>query len=255
MRQNQHEQAPKWLAVEWFKAHGLAKKVLAGVSLSSSPFACEGQTMAHKEGLGREVVEAHRQALWQAVGTNAQALWLHQVHGKAVVEAEEYVAGVAADACIARKVGVMPVVLTADCLPVLLVDKNASVVAAVHAGWAGLWQGIITETVKRMAQAPQSLCAWIGPAISAVNYEVDVPFYARFIEKNREYARFFRPNREGHFLADLPAMAAYELQLAGLPLVQIQNSGWCSYADKRFFSHRRDGAQAGRMVSFITLLE
>ena len=163
----------------------------------------------------------------------------------------DYQAGVEGDALVSREAARVPVVMTADCVPVLLADRNATVWAAVHAGWPGLHRDIIAATVAAMAVAPASLFAWIGPCIRQENYEVDAPFFQRFVEADGRYATAFVANRPGHWLADLPAIARMQLQEAGLPAAQISDCGLCSFADSRFFSHRRNGAQAGRMATFI----
>ena len=178
-------------------------------------------------------------------------MWLSQVHSATVWQAVDYQAGVEGDALVSREAARVPVVMTADCVPVLLADRNATVWAAVHAGWPGLHRDIIAATVAAMAVAPASLFAWIGPCIRQENYEVDAPFFQRFVEADGRYATAFVANRPGHWLADLPAIARMQLQEAGLPAAQISDCGLCSFADSRFFSHRRNGAQAGRMATFI----
>lgn len=236
-----------WLAADW----PLQEVVCAGVSLSDYPTKPLGFNMALHVDDDADAVQARRRALLDAIGTTAKPMWLSQVHGNHVVAHEAYAAGVEGDAAVSHSREWMAVVMTADCVPVLLSDAAGAAVAAIHAGWPGLYKGIVAKTVARMAVQAQDLFAWIGPAISAPHYEIDEPFYARFVAQDARYARFFTPNREGHYWADLPAMAAWQLQAAGLRGERVYNSGLCSYADNRFFSHRRDRAQAGRMASFI----
>jgi len=95
----------------------------------------------------------------------SEPVWLEQVHGTVVANADAAECRVQADACIARQRGSVCVVMTADCLPVLLCDEAGTVVAAAHAGWKGLAAGVIEATVKEMGVAPHKLMAWFGPAI------------------------------------------------------------------------------------------
>lgn len=236
-----------WLAADW----PLQAVVSAGVSLTPHPQKPLGFNLALHVDDDAEAVRARRAALMAAIGTTAQPMWLSQVHGHHVVGHEEYAAGVEGDAAVSHAREWMAVVMTADCLPILLSDETGAAVAAIHAGWPGLHQGIIAKTVARMQRPAQDLYAWIGPGISAAHYEVDEPFYARFVEQDTENKAFFTPNREGHYWADLVGMAVRQLQNAGVPATSIYKSGLCSYGDARFFSHRRDRAQAGRMASFI----
>ena len=102
----------------------------------------------------------------------SEPVWLEQVHGTAVASADAASCRTRADACIARQRAAVCVVMTADCLPVLLCDQQGSVVGAAHAGWRGLCDGVLEATVKAMEAAPQNLMAWLGPAISQQAFEV-----------------------------------------------------------------------------------
>ncbi|MDO5091146.1 MAG: peptidoglycan editing factor PgeF [Cardiobacteriaceae bacterium] len=236
-----------WLAAQW----PLQDKVIAGVSLTPHPHKPHGFNLALHVDDDADAVRARRAALLAALPTTATPMWLSQVHGATVADSTSYTPGMAADAALSRSPQYMPVVMTADCLPILLADGAGDTVAAIHAGWPGLHQGIIARTIEAMQIAGEALYAWIGPAISAPNYEVDEAFRERFLALDRRYAAHFHANRPGHFLADLPAIAQRQLQDAGLLQTRIFTSNVCSFADRRFFSHRRDRALAGRMASFI----
>ena len=243
----QEQKENLWLAADW----PLRDVVLAGVSLSAHPHKPQGFNLALHVDDDADAVRARRAQLLAALPSRATPMWLSQVHGDGIVEDSDYAGGVEADASISRSPLWMAIVMTADCLPILLSTANGEVVAAIHAGWPGLYQGIIGKTVARMQQAPKTLYAWIGPGISAPHYEVDDGFYQRFIALDKHNARFFRANRPHHYLADLPALARAQLQVAVVPDTHIFASDLCSHADSRFFSHRRDKALAGRMASFI----
>ena len=228
-----------WLPADW----PLADRFVAGTSMTDNPLVAQGFNLARHVADEPSRVEAARARL-AALLPEARWLWLSQVHSATVWQAVDYQAGAEGDALVSREAARVPVVMTADCVPVLLADRNATVWAAVH-------RDIIAATVAAMAVAPASLFAWIGPCIRQENYEVDAPFFQRFVEADGRYATAFVANRPGHWLADLPAIARMQLQEAGLPAAQISDCGLCSFADSRFFSHRRNGAQAGRMATFI----
>lgn len=236
-----------WLAADW----PLADRFIAGTTLTASPLVNEGFNLARHVADTPERVAAARTLFATHLPPGARPLWLSQVHSATVWQAADYQAGCEGDALISRTARDVPVVMTADCLPVLLADEAATIWAAVHAGWPGLHKGILAATIAAMNVPPARLFAWIGPCIRQDNYEVDEPFFQRFATLDARFAAAFRANRPGHWLADLPAIARLQLQDAGLPATQITDCGLCSYADPRFFSHRRNGAQAGRMASFI----
>lgn len=236
-----------WLAADW----PLRDHVVAGVSLTMHPQKPQGFNLALHVDDDADAVQKRRAILLQNLPTSAQPMWLSQVHGHAIADDANYTPGIEADAAISRSPQWMPIVMTADCLPILLSDTHGNTVAAIHAGWPGLHQGIIARTIAAMSVTSNALYAWIGPGISAANYEVDLPFYQRFIALDSAYAAHFQPNRPGHFLADLPAIARSQLRHAGVPQAHIFASNYCSFADARFFSHRRDRHKAGRMASFI----
>lgn len=236
-----------WLAANWQAPSSL----IAGTSLSNSPFMAQGFNLAQHVNDNVERVHQHRLQLARATGLNNTWLWLSQTHSNIVVTDDNYYHGIEADAVISRHPERTAVVMTADCLPILLCNQEGSEVAAIHAGWPGLYKDIIAATIAQLHSATDRLFVWIGPCVTQTNYEVDMAFYQRFVEKNTDFAAFFQANREGHFLADLPAIARYQLQSNGVSAQQISGGNLCSIADKRFFSYRRDGAKAGRMASFI----
>jgi polyphenol oxidase len=143
------------------------------------------------------------------------------------------------------------VVMTADCLPVLLCDKQGSVVGAAHAGWKGLAAGVIEATVQAMDVAPQNLMAWLGPAISQDAFEVGAEVRAAFVDAQPQSASAFISGQNGKWFADICALA--RLRLNALGITAIYGGGYCTYREReRFFSYRRDGV-TGRMGSFIWL--
>lgn len=236
-----------WLTAQWPLQH----TVIAGTTITPHPHKPHGFNLALHVNDDRNAVKERRAALLASLPTRASPMWLSQVHGNTVADTQNYYPGMEADAAVSHSPAWMAIVMTADCLPILLSDEQGHAVAAIHAGWPGLHKGIIAQTIFRMHARPQALYAWIGPGISAANYEVDSAFRERFVSADKRYAPLFTANRPGHFLADLPAIARLQLQSAGLADENIYASGHCSFADQRFFSHRRDRELAGRMASFI----
>lgn len=199
-------------------------------------------------------VNANRQRLLQCM--RVSPVWLRQVHGTHVVSLDERVTGSPeADASIVTKRGVACAIMTADCLPVLIADRQARVVGAAHAGWRGLAAGVVQQLVHAMASvpgvAPRDLTVWLGPAIGPDAFEVGQDVVDAFSVQNAAQRRCFKahPETAGKYLADLPQLTRNILQ--GLGVNEIVFSGLCTVAlEDRFYSYRRNGV-TGRMASLI----
>ena len=176
--------------------------------------------------------------------------WLQQVHGTAAVNAAACAARPTADASWTRQPGVVCAVLTADCLPLLLCDRQGESIAAVHAGWRGLAAGVIEQTVAAMGVPAAELLAWMGPAISQAAYTVGEEVRAEFVAQQPAAAAAFQPGAQG-WQADLYELARQ--RLAGCGVTAVYGGGYCSALQPElFYSFRRDGA-TGRMASLIWL--
>ena len=181
----------------------------------------------------------------------SEPVWLNQMHGTVVADADRASCLPQADACIARHRASVCVVMTADCLPILLCDTQGSVVAVAHAGWKGLAAGVIEATVKSMDVAPENITAWLGPAISQDAFEVGDEVRAAFAAIQPQASSAFIPGKSGKWFADLYALA--RLRLNALGITRIYGGGSCTFRERdRYFSYRRDGA-TGRMGTFIWL--
>jgi hypothetical protein len=180
-----------------------------------------------------------------------EPVWLKQVHGTRVVDADTRPSRPEADASVSRSKGTVCAVMLADCMPVLLTDEKGSVVAAAHAGWRGLSSGVIEATFSAMKTKREETLAWLGPAIGPKVYEVGEEVRADFIKADRGSETAFVPNRPGHWLLDLYAVARQ--RLAKLGVTRIYGGGFCTYTEKdRFFSFRRDRT-GDRMAALIWL--
>ena len=179
--------------------------------------------------------------------------WLRQVHGTRVIDLDPPGDGREGDASITRVRGRVCAVKAADCMPVLLVDENATVIGAAHAGWRGLCAGVIENTVEAMGIAGGRLLAWLGPAIGPKVYEVGDEVRAAFLARDAAAQAAFTPARPGHWLLDLYAVARQRLRSSGVQ--RIFGGGYCTYSEpERFYSYRRDRT-SGRMAALIWLTE
>ncbi|CAA0109327.1 Polyphenol oxidase [Zhongshania aliphaticivorans] len=202
-------------------------------------------------------VEKNRKALLATCDGLSSIAWLQQVHGVDVCKLPfSPINPTVADASITAETGLACAVLTADCLPVLFCRVDGGEVAAAHAGWRGLCNGMLKNTVDAFGCSPQQLMAWTGPAISQAHFEVGPEVYQAFLDgfgsvTKEQIDSAFKPSveRSGYFYADLRALAHYQLQ--GLGLAWVGGTTSCTYQEaERFYSYRRDG-KTGRQASLI----
>lgn len=182
-------------------------------------------------------------------------VWLNQTHGTQVVEVSgtsqdtsEAVAILSADGSYTRKADTVLVVLTADCLPVVISDEMGSQVAVVHAGWRGLANGILSVAVQRFSKG-STLHAWLGPAIGADKFEVGEDVRHAFVNRCGSAAEHFAGgDGVGKYWADLYALARIDLHNAGIE--HVTGGDYCTHTENEWFhSHRRDGRASGRMAT------
>lgn len=196
-----------------------------------------------------DAVAENRRRLAVALELPAEPGWLRQVHGTKVLKLDGKGALPDADASFTTQVGRVSVVQAADCLPVLFCDEAGTVVAAAHAGWRGLAAGVLEATVRALPAAPESLMAWIGPAIGPDAFEVGPEVRDIFLAAGPETDNCFRPTLGGQYLADLFGLARRRLERSGV--TRVYGGGRCTYTEpEQFFSFRRDG-HCGRMAALI----
>ena len=205
------------------------------------------------------LVAVNRRRLEEQVGLRIS--WLHQVHGSRVLEVAGIGgagiverAGAVADAQMTTAAGVALGVLVADCLPVLLTDRDGSIVGAAHAGWRGLAAGVLENAIALMRQRrpDADLIAWLGPCIGPAAFEVGEDVVRAFVVQDPQSASSFVPaEAAGKWWADLPGLAARRLRREGVS--SITGADACTVGDpERFWSYRRDGV-CGRMAGVIGL--
>jgi len=194
-------------------------------------------------------VKKNRQLLFEALNLPSEPVWLEQVHGVQIINADHADKSPQADASFSTEKNNVCVVMTADCLPLLICNRQGTKVAAAHAGWRGLQAGVIEASIEALAENKQDILVWLGPAIGPEVFEVGDEVRQKFIDEMPETISAFTANKPGHWLADIYQLAKIRLQNIGIS--EIYGGDFCTYTDQqRFYSYRRDGA-TGRMASLI----
>ncbi|MDH3633472.1 MAG: peptidoglycan editing factor PgeF [Gammaproteobacteria bacterium] len=213
---------------------------------SLTPF--DSLNLALHVGDNPDHVAQNRVLLQQVLDLPAEPCWINQTHGIHAVTLEQG-GSRDADAAITRQPGTVAVVMTADCLPILVCNRDGTEVAAIHAGWRGLRAGVIQATLASMASVNEQLLAWIGPGISQDNFEVGEEVRTAFVDSIARAEGFFHANRAGHWLCDLAGLAESVLLAQGVS--EVCRDPGCTYRDAdRFFSYRRN-TTTGRLASLI----
>lgn len=201
-------------------------------------------------------VAANRAKLQEVLPS--KPVWLNQIHGVDVLDADQWNDQQipTSDAAVTTVPGRVLAIMTADCLPIFLCDKDAQVLGIAHAGWRGLCAGVIEKTVNVMLkklghQDASILSAYLGPAIGPSVFEVGAEVRTAFVEQYPEDALAFE--MVGHadkYLANLYKLATN--RLGRLSIKDVSGGTECTYLDEKFYSYRRN-QQTGRMASFIWL--
>jgi len=237
-----------WMVVDW----PAPPHVRAGISLRSrgpSQQAFKHFNLAQHVGDDPVIVEANRTILKNELALPAEPCWLEQVHGIDVVEADQQAHVAVADAAFSRQSGAVCVVMTADCLPVLLTNRKGTTVAAAHAGWRGLSAGVLEATLTKAGLDPAETLAWLGPCIGPAVYEVGEEVKQAFLQQAMHDDSAFLANGPGKVLMDMYKLARQRLNALGVK--SIYGGSFCTYTQsEQFYSYRREG-QTGRMASLI----
>jgi YfiH family protein len=255
----------KWLTPEWSAPHGVRALCTTRCGgFSGLPY--DTLNLGSHVGDDAPTVARNRAVLQRAVA--ARPVFLNQVHGTQVLELDATTADdLPTDGAFTRIRGLVCTVMVADCLPVLLCDRSGSMVAAVHAGWRGLagsaGNGILEQAYKcfmpedlvEYEYSAIEIIAWLGPCIGPLAFEVGVDVVTAFTRDQPHAMQHFASQRDGKWLANLPALARQRLNALGITQV-FGNDGsppWCTASNpSRFFSHRRDGV-SGRQAACIWL--
>jgi len=237
-----------WIVPDWpvpIQVKSIMTTRLGGIS--PSPY--DSMNLAYHVQDDAQYVAANRACLQETLGLSKRPFWVNQVHGVDVADVSKDTTGCDADAVYSRERGMACCVMTADCLPVLLCDREGREVAAVHAGWRGLQQGVIEQAIEHFSAAPKDIYVWLGAAISVKAFEVGDEVRQAFIRDNEQDAACFYAVNNGHWMADLYQLARQRLARIGIGYVG--GGDYCTFTDsRRFYSYRRE-AVTGRMASLI----
>ncbi|EGU61960.1 multicopper polyphenol oxidase [Vibrio nigripulchritudo ATCC 27043] len=235
---------PNWNAPSNVKA--VSSTRIGGVS--SSPY--RGLNLGTHVGDDERLVEENRSRLISKASMPTSPVWMNQTHSTRIVNLVETTDNILdGDGAVTNQSGIVCSAMTADCLPVLLTDSQGTQVAAVHAGWRGLADGILEEALSHFSG---NVMAWLGPAIGQSAFEVGEDVRTAFSDVLPQAADAFSAGElEGKWFADMNLLATQRLNKEGVS--RIFKSELCTYSDpQHFYSYRRDGI-TGRMASFIWL--
>ncbi len=245
---------PNWSVAASVQALSTTRK--GGVS--QSPW--NELNLANHVNDNQDDVLQNRRLLKQHCGLPDEPVWLEQIHSNKVVSltAQNSKLHFKADASYTTEKNIVCCVMTADCLPVIFCNKQATWVAAAHAGWKGIANGILKKLLDIFCREMQGnlsdLQVWIGPAISGQAYEVAEEVKNAYLQQDSNLEQAFTAQKNGRFLLDNSLAAQLQLTKKGLLASQIATEAFCTFQDKqRFYSYRRDGLNSGRMASMIWL--
>jgi polyphenol oxidase len=253
-----------WLNPDWPAPPGvraLCSTRSGGVSLA--PY--DSLNLGDHVGDDPLAVAENRARLAQQLG--AHPVFLKQVHGTHTIPlTADTPDGCEADACVTDQPGVACTIMVADCLPLLFTNTQGTVVAAAHAGWRGLNDGVIEQCVERfralagvntaqpaIKNVANEILVWLGPCIGPTAFEVGPEVREAFVARNREAGQHFVPQPSGKYLANLPALARQRLAALGITEIYGNDGStpWCTVSNPQyFFSHRRDRV-SGRFAACI----
>ena len=236
-----------WLWADW----PAPKHVHAGTSLrtggvSLSPF--------NKLNLGLHVgdeaknVINNRNYLSQYLKLPSEPVWLDQIHSSNIISLDNQAIDVSADGSFTTMQNKVCTIMTADCVPILFCNTSGTKVAAIHAGWKGICNGIIEKAIDEFPNQ-NNIFVWIGPCISSEHYEVGKDVYEQCLNHSTSLKNAFTHIKKEHWYCDLTKIVQIILKKSGVGL--IYECGLCTYKmDKLFYSYRREGV-TGRTASMI----
>ena len=197
----------------------------------------------------RVAVLANRALLLKHYNLPSAPVWIDQTHSNISVNADSISSIVDADASYSKKLGTVCGVLTADCLPVFICNKQGSTVGIAHAGWRGLVDGVIESLIESLDCNGEDLIAHLGPAISQLSFEVGGEVKSQYLSKNKNFESCFSCLNNKYYL-DLYGAARVVLKSFGVS--SISGGDRCTFKESdQYFSYRRDGKSSGRMAHLI----
>jgi YfiH family protein len=212
---------------------------------SASPY--DSFNLAGHVGDLAKSVRANRESLKKFLSLEHSPIWLEQIHSTEILSIGANKSGIdlpQADGAYTTELQRPLVVMTADCMPILICSRDGQEIAAVHAGWRGLASGIIERAVNKFSS--DKLLVYLGPTIDVCHYEI-----GEQVRENFTTSDAFKPShRAGHWMFDMYEEARRQLRALGVHSVTA--SKHCTYCDKNLFSYRREN-RTGRFASLIWL--
>lgn len=247
--------SPPSLQFEWATGLPVGFKALTTTRTGGvSQGAYTSFNLAQHVGDDPSAVAANRARLREQLGLPSEPCWLNQVHGVAVADADcVYSEPPEADASFSRAGQAVCAVLTADCLPVVFAAGNGEM-ACAHAGWRGLLNGVLLETLKHFSASAAAIYVWLGPAIGPASFEVGAEVRQAFVElwthiDAELISGCFSPQADGKYLADIYALARLQLRAAGIVAISGGEADTLAQSS-RYFSYRAE-AQTGRIATLV----
>ena len=197
----------------------------------------------------KNAVLANRELLLDQYNLPSAPVWIKQVHSNISVNADIISSVVEADASYSNNIGTVCGVLTADCLPIFVSNKEGTIVGIAHAGWRGLVGGIIESLIESFDCNGEDLIVHLGPAISQLSFEVGGEVKNQYLSKNQNFESCFN-FVNGRYYLDLYDAARVVLRDFGIG--SISGGNQCTYNEPdQYYSYRRDGKFSGRMAHLI----
>jgi len=209
----------------------------------------QGFNPAFHVGDNEKSVEENRKLLKNHLNLPGEPCWLTQEHTNIVVNADpNSQQPPVADASYTNQKNRVCVVMTADCLPILITNKEGSEIASIHGGWRGLLGGIIDNTLQKFKSPPEDLIVWLGPAIGPEIFELGDEVREQFVSTYPESSKAFKPFQD-KWLGNIYLLARQQLKNKGVEA--IFGGDFCTYSNSElFFSYRRDKI-TGRMATLV----
>jgi YfiH family protein len=194
-------------------------------------------------------VLANRSLLLSHYSLPSKPKWINQTHSNITFNADLISSLVDADASYSKQNGTVCAILTADCLPIFISNKEGTIVGVAHAGWRGLAGGIIESLIDSFNCDGNDLIVHLGPAISKLSFEVGEEVKFQYLSKNKNFENCFTYINNKYYL-DLYDAARVVLKSFGV--ISISGGDRCTYKESdQYFSYRRDGECSGRMAHLI----
>ncbi len=248
---NQQTEPESWIPANWEAPPGIK----AGISTrtggySHAPYS--GFNLALHVGDSESDVRRNREQLKSFLSLTREPVWLNQVHKSRIINSGFEKKNVA-DGIVTEVPQLPCVILTADCVPLLMCNSTGKKIGAIHVGWRGLVAGIVNNAISWFDSSPEEIIIWIGPHIRDENYEVGQDVYDACVNLDNDLQSGFTKKGRDHWYANLEMMIKTILNKQGI--YRIFTTPFCTYKDDDlFFSYRREGV-TGRMASMIWMNE